>query len=121
MVKIQLIVRSFAHAIRGLAVLVKTQNNARFHLFATVAAVVTGAILDISGTHWAIVVLSIGSVWAAEALNTGLEFLADRVAPEWHELTGKAKDVAAGGVLAASVAAAAAGLLIFLPYILELL
>ncbi len=35
-----------------------------------------------------------------------------------HELTGKAKDVAAGGVLAVSISAAVTGFLIFLPYIL---
>jgi len=109
---------SFKHAFRGLAVLVKTQRNARFHLASTIIVISVGFVLNITTTHWAITALAIGAVWAAEALNTGLEFLADRVAPEWHELTGKAKDAAAGGVLAASIAAAAAGFLIFLPYVL---
>ncbi|OPX31259.1 MAG: diacylglycerol kinase [Gemmatimonadaceae bacterium 4484_173] len=109
---------SFKHAFRGLVVLVKTQRNGRIHLVSTIVVIALGFVLDITTVHWAIISLAIGAVWAAEAINTGLEFLADRVAPEWHELTGKAKDVAAGGVLAASISAAATGFLIFLPYIL---
>ncbi|MCD6588440.1 MAG: diacylglycerol kinase family protein [Candidatus Fermentibacteraceae bacterium] len=109
---------SFRNAFRGLAVLVRTQRNGRIHLISTIVVIALGFVLDITTVHWAIISLAIGGVWAAEALNTGLEFLADRVAPEWHELTGKAKDVAAGGVLAVSISAAAAGFLIFLPYIL---
>ncbi len=111
-------ITSFGHAFRGLVTLVRTQPNARFHLFATVCVVALGLFLNISHTEWAIIALAVGSVWAAEALNTGLEFLADRVAPEWHELVGAAKDVSAGGVLAISITAAVAGLLIFLPHIL---
>lgn len=108
---------SFGHAFRGLATLVRTQPNAKFHLFATFCVIGLGLFLKITYLDWAILTLAIGSVWAAEALNTGLEFLADRVAPEWHELVGKAKDVAASGVLAVSITAAVAGLLIFLPHI----
>lgn len=110
-------VESFEFAFKGLATLVRTQPNAKFHLFATVCVVALGLFLNISYTDWAIIALAIGSVWAAEALNTGLEFLADKVAPEWHKLVGNAKDAAAGGVLAVSITAAVAGLLIFLPYI----
>jgi diacylglycerol kinase (ATP) len=108
----------FRHAFRGLVVLVNTQRNGRFHLVSTIVVLTLSFVLDITTIHWAIISLAIGAVWAAEALNTGLEFLADRVAPEWHELTGKAKDVAAGGVLAVSITAAVTGFLIFLPYIL---
>lgn len=111
-------IKSFKFAFRGLVTLVTSQPNAKFHLFATICVVSLGLFLKIGYHDWAILSLAVGLVWAAEALNTGLEFLADRVAPEWHELVGNAKDVAAGGVLAASISAAVAGILIFLPYIL---
>lgn len=113
MVKIE----SFKHAFKGLGTLVRTQANAKFHLLATVMVVGLGLYLHVSYFDWAILAIAIGAVWAAEALNTGLEFLADRVAPEWHELVGNAKDVAAGGVLAMAIASSIAGLLIFLPHI----
>jgi diacylglycerol kinase (ATP) len=111
-------IQSFDHAFRGLGTLVKTQNNARIHLAATVCVAVLGILLEVSIIEWAILVLASGLVWTAEALNTAIEFLADRVAPERHELVKMAKDTAAGGVLAASIAAALAGLCIFLPHIL---
>ncbi len=110
-------IASFGFAFKGLYTLVKTQAHAKFHLFATICVIAIGFYLKINRVDWAIISLAIGSVWAAEAINTALEFLADRVAPEWHVLVGNAKDVAAAGVLAVSISAAVAGLLILLPYI----
>ena len=109
---------SFGFAFKGIFTLVRTQPNARFHLAATLIVIVLGFLLKVTGIDWAILALATGAVWSAEALNTALEFLADRVAPEWHELVGNAKDVAAGGVLIVSASAAVAGLLIFLPHII---
>ncbi len=60
-------------------------------------------------------------MWIAEAFNTALEALADAVHPERHEGVGRAKDVAAGGVLVAAIAAAVIGAAIFGPRILALL
>jgi len=112
-------IESFGHAFRGLGTLVTSQVNARIHLAATVAVILMGLLLKVTLIEWAVLALAAGMVWAAEALNTAVEFLADRVAPERHELVRRAKDTAAAGVLAASIAAAAAGLLIFLPHILQ--
>ena len=111
-------IASFRYAFKGIYTLVKTQPHARFHLLATLSVISLAFLLNVSRMEWAVLVLAIGAVWSAEALNTGLEFLADRVAPEWHELVGNAKDVAAGGVLIISISAAVAGLLIFLPHII---
>lgn len=56
---------------------------------------------------------SIAGVWVAEALNTAIEFLADAAVPQRHPLVGKAKDVAAGGVLIAAVNAVVVGVVVF--------
>jgi diacylglycerol kinase len=107
--------RSFGYAFRGIAVLLRTQPNARIHLAATVVAVALGFLLGIGPGEWLAVVLAIGMAWAAEGLNTALELLADRVAPEQHPLVQKAKDAAAAGVLLAAAAALAVGLIVFVP------
>lgn len=112
---------SFRDAFRGLLVLVRSQLNARIHLTATIMVIAAGFTLSVSGTEWCVLLIAIGLVWSAEAFNTSLEFLADRVAPEKHELVRKAKDCAAAGVLAVSLAAAAAGLVIFLPRVIRIL
>jgi diacylglycerol kinase (ATP) len=108
-------IRSFGYAFRGIGTLLATQPNARIHLVATVAAVALGLILHISSGEWLAIILSIALVWTAEGLNTALELLADRVAPEQHPLVGKAKDAAAAAVLLAAAGALAAGLIVFLP------
>ena len=56
----------------------------------------------------------------AELFNTAIESLVDLVSPEYDEMAGFAKDVAAGAVLVAAIAAAVIGAIIFTPYLLSL-
>ena len=67
------------HALRGLAFLIKTQHNARVHLAATVMVMALGLFLQIDRSEWALIVFAIALVWCAEAFNTAVERLADRV------------------------------------------
>lgn len=110
---------SFKYAFRGLGLLFITQANARIHLFVLIAVVVAGKVLEVSTTEWLFLVSAIGAVLTAEALNTALEFLTDLVSPGYHELAGKAKDVAAAAVLITALTAACTGLIIFLPKLLR--
>jgi len=106
---------SFRHALRGIGRLLKTQANARIHLAASSAVVALGLWLPLTRTDWALLVLAMGGVWVAEAFNTALETLVDLVSPEWHSLARDAKDIAAGAVLLATLAAVALGLLVLAP------
>lgn len=108
---------SLAHALRGLVALAR-EPNARIHAAAALAVCALAAWLRVSRRELAVLALAIGLVLAAEALNTALEALADRVAPDHHPLVGRAKDVAAAGVLLAALAAAGAGLLVLGPPLL---
>ena len=113
--------RSFGHAFRGLKVLVQSQRNARIHAVATILAVAAGAYARISSTEWLLIVLAVVCVWAAEALNTSIEFLVDLISPELNPLAAKAKDVAAGAVLVAAIGSLIIGVLVFGPHVLRLL
>jgi diacylglycerol kinase len=108
---------SFGHAFRGLAALAR-EPNARIHAGVALAVAALALWLRVPRGEAALVALAVGLVLAAEALNTALEALADRVAPDHHRLVGTAKDVAAAGVLLAALAAALAGLLVFGPPLL---
>ncbi|MFH1604626.1 MAG: diacylglycerol kinase family protein [Pseudomonadota bacterium] len=112
--------RSFGHAFRGLKLLLQTQHNARVHAVATVLVIAAAALFGISSVEWALITLAIVCVWAAEALNTAVEFLVDLASLEQHPLAGKAKDVAAGAVLAAAIGSVIVGVLVFGPYVLDL-
>ena len=112
-------VRSFNHAFHGVGILLKTQHNAWIHLLATLIVTVAAAMLGLSEAEWALLVIAISLVWLAEALNTAIEFLADAVTTDFHPLLGKAKDVAAGGVLIAACGAVLIGTMIFGPRLVE--
>lgn len=84
---------------------------------ATVLVLTAGFAIGISLVEWALIVLAISGVWAAEAINTSIEFLVDLVSPDHHPLAGKAKDVAAGAVLVAAIGSAFIGGLVFGPYV----
>jgi diacylglycerol kinase (ATP) len=106
--------KSFGFALHGLFLLF-LESNAKIHFAATLAAVLGGLCARISGVEWALVVFAIGAVWAAEAINTAIELLADAAVPERHPLVGAAKDVAASAVLIAAISAAVVGAIVFLP------
>lgn len=112
---------SFRYAFQGIGTLVKTQANARIHILAAILVILGAWLLDCTNTEWAILILAIGAVLAAESFNTALEFLTDLVSPEQHELAKKTKDVAAAGVLFLAIAAVGIAIFIFLPKILQLL
>ena len=114
-------VRSFACAFRGLAAMFSSQLHARIHAVATVVVLGTGWWFCLSATEWALVVAAIALVWTAEAVNTAVEHVVDLVSPEEHPLAGKAKDVAAGAVLAAAIGAAVVGGIVFGPKLAALL
>jgi diacylglycerol kinase (ATP) len=109
--------RSFVHAGAGLGDVLATQHNARIHALATLAAVGMGVFFGVSRLEWCWLAAAIAAVWTAESLNTALEQLADAVKPEPHAGIGRAKDAAAGAVLAASLGALAVGLLVLGPHL----
>lgn len=111
-------IRSFGYAFAGIATLLRTQPNARIHLFATLIVVGLGFVLGVSALEWAALILAIGLVFSAEAFNSAVEVLADKVEPQRDPAIKVVKDVAAGGVLLAAMAAAVVGLMVFVPKML---
>lgn len=116
-----LLLRSFKYAGQGLALLLRSQRNARIHALASIAVIGAGFWVGISRMEWCVVVLAIAAVWATEGLNTAIEFLADEATKEYHPLIKKAKDAAAAAVLITAIGAAVVGMIIFGPYLFKLL
>jgi diacylglycerol kinase (ATP) len=113
--------RSFKYAGRGIWLTLTSQHNAWIHTVGTVAVVIAGYVLGISKIEWCMVVIACAAVWTAEALNTAIEYLADATTKEFNPSIGKSKDIAAGAVLIASIAAVIIGVLVFGPYFLALI
>lgn len=112
--------RSFRYAGKGLKSLVSYEHNARIHLVAAIVAVAVGFFLNISAVEWCIIVMCIAAVLSAEAVNSAVEALADRITVDRDPFIGRAKDLGAAAVFLVAVAALIAGLIIFLPKLLTL-
>lgn len=112
--------RSFTYACNGIVTLIAHTHNARIHLFAAVCTVIAGGLLGLSASEWIVITFAIAAVFMAEAFNSAIEYLADLISPDYHPLIKKAKDIAAAAVLIIAIAAAIAGLIIFIPKITPL-
>lgn len=113
-------VNSFKVAFQGLKFLFATQIHAKIHLGAALLATFCAWYFEVSIMEWCMIIFAIVLVIGAEAFNTSIEQLTDLVSPDYHPLAGKAKDLAAGGVLVFAIGAFILGLIIFLPPILAL-
>lgn len=112
---------AFRYAWQGIFYLFRHETHARIHLVAAVLVVITGFLVHISQWEWCAVLICIGGVFMAEAFNTAVEKLADKVSRQHDPLIGIAKDVAAGAVLLFVIASVAVGLIIFVPKFILLL
>lgn len=110
--------RSFVYAFHGICLLVTQEANAWIHCFAAVCVIVAGFFFGISRMEWVAVVFAIGMVLAAEAVNSAVEALADRVTEEYDEAIKRTKDLASGAVLILAITAAVIGFIIFIPKII---
>jgi len=98
--------------------LLVTQHNAWIHAVATATVFTLAVWLGLGRLEWVALLLAVAMVWVAEAFNTAIEQLCDRVSPEYDPLIREAKDVAAGGVLIAAAVAALIGFFVFGPPLL---
>jgi diacylglycerol kinase len=107
--------KSLRYAIGGIFEFIRQEHNARIHAVATVAVVIAGFALRVSLPEAAMLAIVTAGVWITEMLNTCLERMADLICPEEHPMIKFIKDLAAGAVLVAAIAAVVVGLFIFIP------
>ncbi len=100
--------------------MVAGEVHARFHIASAGIVVGAGFFFDLSRSDWLIVILTIALVISLEAVNTAVEAISDLVSPKPHPAIKLAKDVSAGAVLIAAIAALFVAILIFGPHIRSL-
>ena len=108
-------VQRFNLAIEGVIYTVKTQQHMRWHLFAALATLILGLVLNISRTEFILLCMAIVLVLVTEMLNTAIETTVDMISEEYHPMAKNAKDIASGVVLIASIGALILGYLILYP------
>ncbi|MEP6020258.1 MAG: diacylglycerol kinase family protein [Paracoccaceae bacterium] len=108
---------SFSHALRGIAVVARSEHNMWLHLGAAACVGLLGVVLNIDLAAWRWIAACIGLVLFAETVNTAIEALCDALHPSHAPAIGLVKDIAAGAVLICAVSAAVIGALTFAPYL----
>ena len=110
--------KAFKYAWQGFKALMRYEHNARIHLVAAVVAIAAGFIFSISAMEWCAIIFCIALVISAEALNSAVEALADKITTDHDPLIGRAKDLGATAVTLLALAAVIVGLIIFIPKLL---
>ncbi len=110
---------SLKYALRGIYLFFKTQHNAWVQLAIAIVVIGTGCFFSITKIEWLLVILSITTVFVAEAFNTAIEIHMNLTSPNPHPHARDTKDVAAGAVLLTAVGAGIVGIIIFSPYLFD--
>lgn len=101
-------------ALQGIRLALQRERSLRVQTLAGAAVLTVLTVVQPAALWWAVAVLTIGMVIVAELINAALETLADHLHPEQHPEIGAAKDIAAGAVLIAAIAAVLVALIFVL-------
>lgn len=109
--------QSIIVALNGIKYVWSTQPNARIHAVFTLAVFLFAGLLKLPLLEWVILLLTVGSVWAAEIFNTAVEIAVDVVSPDFDPKAKIIKDISAGAVLVSVLVSILVGILIFGPHL----
>jgi diacylglycerol kinase (ATP) len=110
---------SFKYAFQGIVIAIREQQSLKFQVIGGAFVIAMGFYLGLISADWIAIVGMTGLVIGLEMMNTAVEELVDMVTPERKPQAGKVKDIAAGAVLIASMAATIVLILIFKKYLFE--
>ncbi|SDH34285.1 diacylglycerol kinase [Winogradskyella thalassocola] len=108
-------IKSVGFAFKGMLILIRTEASIKVQLCIALAVIIAGFYFDISKTEWIAQIAMIGLVLSIEGINTAIEAIADFIHPDYHKKIGLIKDVAAGAVFIASIAAVTIACIIYIP------
>jgi len=111
---------SFKYAFRGLKYIIKSQQSFRIHLVITCLVVALMIYLRVTLWESVALIVAIVMVLVLELINSTFEKMMDILKPRIHPYAEVIKDTMAATVLIASIAAAAIGLIVFVPYFIDL-
>ena len=87
------------HSIQGIDSALRTQEAFRCEMLASVILLPLALYVATDYVQLILLVGAVLMVLIVELLNTGIEVVVDRISLEFHELSGRAKDVGSAAVL----------------------
>lgn len=113
-------IKSVKYAVLGAYKLLTTEHSIMVQFSIGILVTILGFVFGISKTEWLFQIMAVGLVISVEGVNTAVEKTADFIHPDFHSKIGFIKDIAAGAVFFAALAAFIVGLIIYVPYFMEL-
>ncbi|KES14363.1 Diacylglycerol kinase [Gilliamella apicola SCGC AB-598-I20] len=92
------IINAFKYSLKGFKSAIKNETAFRQELITLVIAYVIVMLIDFSIYERILLLGSIGVVMIVELINSAIECVVDRIGPERHELSGRAKDYGSAAV-----------------------
>lgn len=98
---IRRIVAAFGYSLAGLRAAFIGEAAFRQELVLAMILIPLACMLEVAGLERALMIASVLLVLIVELINTAIETLVDRISPEIHPLSKKAKDIGSAAVLLA--------------------
>ncbi|ALB69216.1 diacylglycerol kinase [Cronobacter muytjensii] len=93
------IIKAAGYSWKGLRAAWKNEAAFRQEAVAVIAAIIIACWLDVDPMTRLFLISSVMLVMIVEILNSAIEAVVDRIGPEFHELSGRAKDMGSAAVL----------------------
>lgn len=97
------IIAAAGYSWQGLKAAYRNEAAIRQELLLGVFLIPLALILADSGVELALLIGSYGLVFLMELVNSAIEAVIDRIGPEYHELSGQAKDIGSALVMVALI------------------
>ncbi|WP_163932397.1 diacylglycerol kinase [Paraferrimonas sp. SM1919] len=107
------IVYATKYSMQGLKAAFKHEAAFRQEVMMLVAALAVVAVFDFGLYQSVALIISVLIIMLAELMNSAVEAVVDRIGPEHHELSGRAKDIGSAAVFIAMVIAGMIWLTVF--------
>lgn len=116
MISFRRLFQSFRHALRGVALVFRSEQSFQLQTLAGIAVLLCAWAFRVTKFEWLTLFVFIGAVLSLELINSVFERIMDVFKPRLHPAVRDMKDIMAGVVLLASLAAGVVGAFIFLPH-----
>lgn len=93
------IIHAFKYSLDGLRSAFKSETAFRQDILLCILAIIFQAFLDLPILSRIIMITSLLFIIIAELINTAIETIVDRISPDKHELSKKAKDIGSALVM----------------------
>ena len=108
-------------AINGMFFLLKNEEAIKVQSFIFLIIIALGFYFEITSKEWIIHIILIGFILTTEALNTVAEKICDLINPKYDERIKLIKDISAGAVSFAVLSSLIILVIIYFPYIKQLI